>query len=114
MANFCLIEKPFSVNAKSNSSKYKKWMDEHIAFFAANLQPCKNFPVRISITAVEGREIHEKSDIDNIIKPLVDAIVRAKIIPDDNIKFVEEVQSRFIPGSRRSSALIRIEIEEPG
>ena len=39
-----------------------------------------------------------KCDADNIIKPLVDLLVRAEIVPDDKTRYINSVKVRYLQG----------------
>jgi Holliday junction resolvase RusA-like endonuclease len=39
-----------------------------------------------------------KCDSDNIIKPIVDLLVRAEIVPDDKTRFINSVKVRYLQG----------------
>jgi Holliday junction resolvase RusA-like endonuclease len=50
-----------------------------------------------------------KNDSDNLVKPLIDLLVRAQIIPDDTSRYIENVHLRYlyIPGD----PMVRISYE---
>jgi Holliday junction resolvase RusA-like endonuclease len=39
-----------------------------------------------------------KHDTDNIIKPLIDLLVKAKIIPNDTTRYINGVSVRYLQG----------------
>lgn len=73
-----------------STASYKNWKEA--ALKAIMVQRPHRFtgPVRISILVEETSRI---SDIDNRIKPCLDALQAAEIIPNDNQKFVRGVSA---------------------
>lgn len=108
----CDISQPFSVNARGKSKKYKQWMDHHIALFQSKLSPVSTYPVTINITIMEGKNLHNNMDIDNVIQPIINALVRANILVDDQKKYVQHINVSYIPSPFKDDALIKIVIEE--
>lgn len=73
---------------RTKTAKYDKWIhDAGIMLNAARERPVTS-PVRVSIYV---GECNSQRDLDNLSKPILDLLVRHKIIPDDNIKHVYEV-----------------------
>ena len=93
---------------------YKNWLKENLPKFKEGFKKVENFPVEIEITVMEGYGFHDRSDIDNINKAIVDCIVKADIIPDDNIKYIVRCEEKFMPfWGKKSSAITQITIIEP-
>lgn len=103
----CTIQEPFSANkmytpiAKGKlikSKKYKSWIETNIPIIRENLLPATKFPIEVEILIMADFQWKMKSDPDNIVKPIVDLLVRAEIIPDDTSRFVESVKVRYLQG----------------
>ena len=103
----CTIQEPFSANkmytpiAKGKlikSKKYKNWIETNIPIIKENLLPANKFPIEVEILIMADLQWILKSDPDNIVKPIVDLLVRAEIIPDDTSRFVESVKVRYLQG----------------
>lgn len=94
---------------------YKNWLELNLPLFKEGFKKVENFPIEIEIVVMEGYGFNDKSDIDNINKSLVDCLVKAEIIPDDNIKYVVRCEEKFMPfwNSKKSSAITQITIIEP-
>jgi len=65
-------------HGRHKSPKYKRWLKD-VGYFC-NLAPSlEDKPYQIAILA----NVDRKRDIDNLIKPILDAMVRAKVVADD-------------------------------
>jgi len=103
----CTIEEPFSANKMYvpiargkliKSKKYNSWIDKNIPVIKENLLPAQKFPVEVEILVMADFSWKMKSDPDNIVKPIVDLLVRAEIVPDDTSRFIESVKVRYLQG----------------
>ena len=103
----CTIQEPFSANKMYapvargkmvKSKKYNDWIEKNISIIKDNLLPATNYPIEIEILILADHQWKMKSDPDNIVKPIVDLLVRAQIIPDDTSRFVESVKVRYLQG----------------
>jgi Holliday junction resolvase RusA-like endonuclease len=118
----CSIGPPFSANnmyvptargRMSKSKKYRQWLEKVVPEIQEKLSPAEAFPIRIEIFVLGGRGWSKQQDVDNVCKPIIDALVKAEIIPDDNNKYVEYASVRFLPGPNRyGEALTRISYTE--
>ena len=103
----CTIQEPFSANKMYapvargkmvKSKKYNDWIEKNILIIKDNLLPATQFPIDVEILIMADYKWKLKCDADNIIKPLVDLLVRAEIIPDDTSRYVESVKVRYLQG----------------
>ena len=103
----CTIQEPFSANkmytpiAKGKlikSKKYNLWIETYTPILKEKLLPAKKFPIEVEILVLADVQWKMKSDADNIIKPIVDLLVRAEIVPDDTSRFIESVKVRYLQG----------------
>ena len=103
----CTIQEPFSANKMYapvargkivKSKKYKDWIDKNVQLIKNNLIPANKFPIEIEILIMADYEWKMKCDPDNIVKPIVDLLVRAEIVPDDTSRFIESVKVRYLQG----------------
>jgi len=103
----CTIQEPFSANkmytpiAKGKlvkSKKYNLWIETNTSILKEKLLPAKKFPIEVEILVLADVQWKIKSDADNIIKPIVDLLVRAEIVPDDTSRFIESVKVRYLQG----------------
>lgn len=103
----CTIQEPFSANKMYTpiargklikSKKYKNWIDKNISIIKENLLPANKFPIEVEILIMADFQWKMKSDPDNIVKPIVDLLVRAEIVPDDTSRFIESVKVRYLQG----------------
>lgn len=102
-----------AVNGRNiKSKKYRDWCEE--ADWQLQMQgpePLGDGPffIHYSVPIVHwrtGRKVGSNSDIDNRIKCLADAIVRAEIIPDDSMKYVVGFRAVW---KRREDSLVLIQ-----
>ncbi len=103
----CTIQEPFSANKMYapvargkmvKSKKYKDWIDKNVQLIKNNLIPANKFPIEIEILIMADYQWKMKCDPDNIVKPIVDLLVRAEIVPDDTSRFIESVKVRYLQG----------------
>ncbi len=103
----CTIQEPFSANdmytpvAKGKmlkSKKYRKWIDLNTPILKEKLLPATKFPIDVEILIMADVFWKMKCDSDNIIKPIVDLLVRAEIVPDDKTRFINSVKVRYLQG----------------
>jgi Holliday junction resolvase RusA-like endonuclease len=118
----CVIDKPFSANQMYvpiargrliKSKKYNVWIDKNLPYIKENLSPAKMYPVVIEILVMANNQWKTKNDPDNLMKPIVDLLVRAEIIPDDTARYVEAVHVRYLMGYNEPIARISYEEIEP-
>ena len=103
----CTIQEPFSANKMYapvargkmvKSKKYNEWINKNVSIIKDTLLPAKNFPIEVEILIMADYQWKMKCDPDNIVKPIVDLLVRAEIIPDDTSRFIESVKVRYLQG----------------
>jgi Holliday junction resolvase RusA-like endonuclease len=103
----CTIEEPFSANKMYapiargkmvKSKKYIEWIEKNVVIIKNNLLPATQFPIDVEILIMADFQWKLKCDADNIIKPLIDLLVRAEIVPDDKTRFINSVKVRYLQG----------------
>lgn len=103
----CTIQEPFSANkmyapvAKGKmvkSKKYNDWINKNVMLIKESLLPAKQFPIEVEILVMADYKWKMKCDTDNVVKPIVDLLVRAEIVPDDSSRFIESVKVRYLQG----------------
>lgn len=106
----CVIEEPFSANkmyapiAKGQmvkSKKYNEWIEKHTPILKEKMEPANEFPIDVDILVMADWNWKYKNDTDNLIKPLVDLLKRAEIIPDDTTRYVNSVKVRYLQGFKQ-------------
>ena len=81
----------FRDGRKRKSNTYRKWrVDAGFMLTGAPRHPPET-PLRVTIDAAVNRT----RDVDNLIKPAIDALQDAGVIPDD--RWVDEVVARRVP-----------------
>ena len=96
------------------SKHYRNWLELNIPLLKNGLDKPDNLPIEIEIKVVQGRGFTRKSDIDNINKAILDCLVKAEIIPDDNVNYVIRTEERFFPMfTNKSEAITMISYFEP-
>ena len=103
----CTIQEPFSANKMYapvargkmvKSKKYNEWIDKNVSIIKDTLIPATQFPIEVEILIMADSQWKMKCDPDNIVKPIVDLLVRAEIVPDDTSRFIESVKVRYLQG----------------
>jgi len=103
----CTIQEPFSANKMYlpiargkmvKSKKYNDWINANVSVIKDNLLPANKFPIEVEILVMADYKWKLKCDTDNIVKPIVDLLVRAEIVPDDTSRFIESVKVRHLQG----------------
>ena len=103
----CTIQEPFSANKMYapvargkmvKSKKYNDWIEKNVSIIKDNLLPATQFPIDVEILIMADYKWKHKCDADNIIKPLVDLLVRAEIVPDDKTRYINSVKVRYLQG----------------
>lgn len=105
----CIVNKPFSANKMYvpiargkmiKSKKYNAWIDKNLPIMKEEMLPASQFPINVELLVMANHLWRLKNDSDNLVKPLIDLLVRAEIIPDDTSRYIENVHVRYlyIPG----------------
>jgi len=106
----CVIEETFSANKMYvpiargqmvKSKKYNAWIEKHTPILKESMQPAKEFPIDVEILVMADSWWKMKNDTDNLIKPIVDLLKRADIIPDDTTRYVNSVKVRYLQGFKQ-------------
>ena len=115
---YCIIHKPFSANQMYvpiargkmvKSKKYNAWIEKNLQIMISEMTPVSQFPVNIELLVMANHLWRQKNDMDNLAKPLIDLLVKAKIVPDDSSRYIENVHIRYLYVS--GDPLVRISYE---
>ncbi len=111
----CVIEEPFSANKMYapiargqmvKSKKYNAWIEKHTPILKETMEPANQFPIDVDILIMADWTWKYKNDTDNLIKPIVDLLKRAEIIPDDTTRYVNSVKVRYLQGFKQPTICI--------
>ena len=103
---YCTINDTFSANqmyvpvrrgVMCKSAKYNSWINENIEIVKQMKKPEK-YPIHIEILILADHKWKQKYDTDNCIKPLIDLLVKAGVLPDDSTRYIESVHARHLMG----------------
>ena len=103
----CVIEETFSANKMYapiargqmvKSKKYNQWIEKHTPILKEKMEPAKVFPIDVEILVMASWDWKYKNDTDNLIKPIVDLLVRSEIVPDDKTRYINSVKVRYLQG----------------
>ena len=107
LKKYCTIAKPFSANKMYTpvaygklikSKKYREWIENNLSIVAESMLPADTFPIDVEILVMADSKWKMKNDSDNLIKPIVDLLVRAKIVPNDTTRYINGVNARYLQG----------------
>jgi Holliday junction resolvase RusA-like endonuclease len=93
-------------NRRFKTREYRDWLAEAIPTLAT-LRPPARFPVAI-IVRVTGK-LNVQRDLDNLLKPVGDALVDAGVLPADDVRHVTHWDVRYFRDERQPVVAIRIE-----
>ena len=117
----CVIEEPYSANKMYapiargqmvKSKKYVDWIEKHTPILKEKMEPAKEFPIDVEILVMASWDWKYKNDTDNLIKPIVDLLKRADIIPDDTTRYVNSVKVRYLQGFKQPTICISYDTTE--
>lgn len=78
------------------SRAYRAWLESAVLMLRSGL-PTTTGPVAVQIR-VGGTGFHQRRDIDNCIKPVIDALRHAERIEGDSVKTVRRVTAEYLTG----------------
>ena len=81
------------------TSEYKTWQRDAASRLQAQ-RPLPEFLHPVSITVFVGEKAVGDMDSDNTNKAYLDALVKAKVIKDDNRRWVRSIRAVWTPGLR--------------
>lgn len=93
-----------SGRGRAVTPRYREWTNE--ALWMVTSQKPQKFDVEVSISIGIVAPDKRPRDIDNLIKPCLDLLVKAGVIPDDNSKYVRKVSAQWLASGPPCSILI--------
>jgi Holliday junction resolvase len=93
------------------SAEYAAWKATTRDAIQANRPP--RFTLPVTITLFVGEKGVGRMDSDNTAKAYVDALVKARVIPDDSRKWVRGIAVAWVPGMAGAVAEIRVARRPP-
>lgn len=102
---YCSLEYPFTANQMYvpvgrgqlvKSKKYRDWLDKNLPIIKESLSSPEKYPIEIQLTIFSNDSWVKKNDIDNLIKPTIDLLVKSNILPDDSCQYIENVNIRHV------------------
>jgi len=94
------------------SDEYKRWAAAVAPAFERLRVPA-GFPVTVVIVVRGGKGWTTSRDLDNAIKPLIDAVKKSGTIPDDTTAYVTKIEATYVPGDGRPAG-VRVRVEHKG
>lgn len=95
------------------SRAYEEWLQVAVPLLRFGLAR-PPLPARIQIIIRGGEGWNNRRDLDNTIKATVDAIVHARLIPDDTTRYVHEVRCLYVPALPGLAAACVVSFTERG
>ena len=71
---------------------------ENLSNLIDKLRKPNTFPITVNLLILANFNWTSKHDTDNIVKPIIDLLVKAEIIPDDNTRYINEINVRHLQG----------------
>lgn len=94
------------------SRHYVEWLEHVTWLLRREMKPVAG-PAHVSMLLRGGKGITVRSDLDNLIKPTIDALKGAGILVDDNLEHVVGVDARYEPRtSRKDVAEFFVEVRQ--
>lgn len=91
--------------------KYAAWIGVNSLTISRSVKPFAK-SVSITIRVYGGKGWRTNRDIDNILKPVLDLLVRKQVIIDDNCQVVTKVCAIYLePLNKKSEAHLEVEVE---
>lgn len=87
---------PISKGKLIKSKKYRDWILKNLPVLQENLKPVQDFPIQLDLVIYSNDKWLNRNDIDNCIKPIVDLLVKAEIIPDDTTQYIQSINIRHV------------------
>ena len=84
------------------TAKYRRWRRDAGFMLVGMPHHPPQTPLRVTIDAAVNRT----RDLDNLIKPAIDALQAAGVIPDD--RWVDEVVARRVPAGTLEAGWVRV------
>lgn len=91
------------------SAAYRDWRDVAVLLLRTGLDRVKVYPVAVRVVVVPGKGWRNGRDIDNLLKAVLDALVKAERIADDDGEHVTRCSVEF--GAGEPEACIRVTVE---
>lgn len=88
------------------SPEYRAWLAAAVPLLAALVRP-ERLPVEITVLVLG--KVNNSRDLDNLLKPLGDAVVRARVIPGDSVKHVRRWSVEYVgDGTGEAVAVVAV------
>ena len=88
----------------SRSGRYQSWLDAVVLLLRQSRPKISRYPIELRFEVLGGKDWRRR-DLDNVIKPTIDALVKSGWIPDDSTKYVAGITVRFTSASQPNSTI---------
>jgi Holliday junction resolvase RusA-like endonuclease len=95
------------------SRAYRKWLDVACVLLRTKLNRVRSYPIAITVHVVQGSGMNRGRDLDNFIKPTLDAMRAAQVLAGDNLTRIDRLTLVYVPKDWAGAASVVITIEEP-
>jgi Holliday junction resolvase RusA-like endonuclease len=90
-------------NKRFKTREYRDWLALAVPAFS-RLRQAAAFPVEVWVCVVG--KVNQARDLDNLLKPIGDALVDAGVLPGDNLKHVNRWDVWFEPSDGEPRVLV--------
>lgn len=91
------------------SKAYRTWLDHAILALRMGLSRVMVYPVAVHVEIVRGVGWRKGRDVDNVLKVILDSLVKAGRLTDDDEDHVTAVSVCF--GPRAEAACVRVTVQ---
>ncbi len=87
------------------SDAYKAWLEEVALLLPRPKHPAEGF---CSVEIMLNGNVYRARDLDNFLKPTIDAVKARGILLDDNLNHVRQITAEFRPSSAAPSLCVAV------
>ena len=91
------------------TGQYRKWLFDAAVIYRGSSGWWGRIPEETPLYVLILAAIDRRRDLDNIIKPLLDSLQKAGVIPDD--RWVDEIRAERVPAGDVPAGWCRVSVE---
>ena len=87
---------------RRKTGAYRKWLRDAEIMYRCGFGCVTPMPNRTLLRVTVEAAIDHKRDLDNLLKPILDSLKHARVIPDD--RWVDVIEARRVPAGHEDAA----------